>query len=200
MVASIMHLAVVSRSSAPQSPPSCPRGIAPFGIGCGQRGARLDVYGAPVPGGAIEFHLRAAAPLTPHQLLLGFSRTTWKGTPLPSSPPASFGFGPSCALAVSIDLAAPIGVGAAGTGFLALLLDPSLAGSTFHVQAIGLTGAEPFYATAGTTVDVGTAPAVLLSGTVQRAGAGGAVANARLTAFSPELSTFFETRSDAAGT
>ncbi|MFY9345007.1 MAG: galactose oxidase-like domain-containing protein [Planctomycetota bacterium] len=172
--------------------------LVPFGAGCGTSGARLEPYGAPVPGQTLELHLRDAAPGAPHFVLIGFSSTSWSGTPLPLAIPTALGFAPGCTLFVSLELWPMVVAGANGEAVVQLAIPAGVSG-TLHVQGLGLPATGPAYTTAAWTVSIAPAAPTTVAGTVQFAATSAPLANARVTVFTPALSTFREARSGATG-
>lgn len=178
--------------------PAVGQSLAPFGVGCGVRGTRLEPYGAPVPGQTLELHLRDAAPGAPHFVLIGFSSTTWGGAPLPLAVPAALGFAPSCSLFVSLDSWPMVIADASGAANIPLAI-PAGVTATLHVQGLGLPASEPSYTTGAWTISIAATAPTVVSGNVQLASTGAPLANARVTLFAPAQSSFRETRSNATG-
>ncbi len=170
--------------------------IGIFGTGCGSRPSEFVAYGVPSPGGRVETILRGGA-IAPHALFVGASRTSWLGVTLPWTLPVEMGFALGCELLVSPDVVVPLAVDAAGNGGVDFIV-PADFGSVF-LQVAGLPSTESRYLTRAVAVTFGPAATASVTGGVRRRADAVPVGNARVTLFTPGLSTFGEARSDAAG-
>jgi len=165
--------------------------LSPYGTGCGARGLLLTGFGSPTPGGVVELVLEQGAPGSPHFLALGLAPAS---SPLPPGP-----FEPGCTLLVVPALALPVVVNLEGRGSLAFPIDPSLVGAMAWFQGAGLGPSGLWALTRGVAVSIGAGAPAPVAGRVTRRAGGGAVALARITLFTPALSSFLETRSDSSG-
>tara|TARA_R110002072_G_scaffold141664_2_gene286898 strand:- start:2236 stop:4332 length:2097 start_codon:yes stop_codon:yes gene_type:complete len=172
--------------------------ITSFGSSCGAQATVLEGYGAPIPGATVEFVVRDGAANAAHLLMLGFSSTNWNGTPLPWVVPPALGFAPGCSLLVAIDVSDVLLTNNAGIATLTLPLPSTLAGS-FYLQTIGLPNSGPWYGTNALDLVVALSGTHPVMGTARRAGTNQPISGARITLFTPQLSTFLETRTDVNG-
>ncbi len=178
--------------------PASAQSFLPFGSGCGTRATLLSAYGSPSPGNLLELHLTQARPSATHALLVGFSNTSWIGGGLPWPFPPQLGFAPGCRLLVSPDVIVTWSANSDGRATFAVTVPAVIGPVTVYAQALAPLATEPGYATRGIAIAVGAGAAVPVTGDL-RARAGGPIADARMTLFTPGLGTFFETRSSATG-